>query len=389
MRNGGRDIVQRASLISLLIGWWSVSALAEDLSSAESVHVLCSVAKARFLEEPPIESDWVSLTASLDALQAFEQLRAQQVLRAHRVRVPSVDFRLGPYNDTLGILPVTWEGSLPIHGGASELHLQHTPEILFDVEPWVAEDLLRRHAMHALPMRLVFHVRGADDLRTPWCEEDEEGVWHVRGVLLFAELIDPATGEQLATQRTSAYEVERSRIGDCPARLLRAPRMGVEVAVIEVEQGEPLLAAHESFLREQLSLAWMPCYVQGLTTNGQLRGALVVRLRVDDRGRARSPQVVLDVANNEELAACVRTSVDHMPAWWWGIPTHPRTLRMTTFFHLEEPARDGGRANGATRPPEVEAGGPDARHADEPRPASDVRPASIRPALWEMRPSNP
>lgn len=269
---------------------------------------------------------------------AYARQRSMLLLAPHRARVATLDWELVGYDDALGLLEVSFDEPLRIHGGLWEVVLPHHRRVFFDVPAWEIEDLRKRRDSGSLPLRVAFRLRAAEDPRLPICLESEDGRIQVEGDLLVAELLDAVTSDPLFRTDTAVYAAERVRMGECPLRQLQGVPLAVEVPTVEV-RGERLSPAEEvGALQVGLETVLTTCYVRGLLQNGRLQGAMVLRAEMSVEGRLQSPEILIDALHNESVRRCVLEEVESM--------TVPREeggsrveLRAPLYFRLLEAER--------------------------------------------------
>lgn len=246
----------------------------------------------------------------ITALRAREHARARAaaLLDTYEVLLDASAFTVDGDSLHLGELAVPIPEAMEI--GGQWLALSSTEPLRFDVDPFVGEDVLTRHAMGAVSLRLVYTLAARSAPEGSICGATPDGISVVFGELVEAELVEALTGASRGRAVTASYV-------DAQVRALAAERSGAqarprpiaEVTAMELTGTQGCSEEESSVIQSVLETLAAECYVLGLRENSRLGGALVLRFDIDPAGWIATYELVTDALLSAGVTECLEETV--------------------------------------------------------------------------------
>lgn len=239
----------------------------------------------------------------------YARERGALLLQTFETRVDASAFELDAIDGAFGILRVPAEQGVQVVDGLFSLALD-AADVAFEVDPEEVDDLLARHAMGALSLRLRWTIATREAPRELFCEEVVDGATRVLARLVSAELVEPLTQVRRADARAASWVDDHVRRVAAEASTV-APELRPSVAVTSIDVTGTRGCEEDEAMVVQTTLEtlWVDCYVAGLAKNARLRGALVMALETDGRGQVRDVEVTNDMLQDDDVTACIEGSL--------------------------------------------------------------------------------
>lgn len=234
----------------------------------------------------------------------YAQRRGGLLLESYDVAVDASAFELDDSDVSLGILRVPLVEGIGFFGDTYALVFD-TDAIAFDVEQREAEDLIARHAIGSLSLRLRFTIATRREPLEPYCVAMVDDATRIAAQVVSAELVEPLTQVRRAGVRSAAWVDEHVRRVAAEASAASTElRPTIEVTSIEVTGTRGCEADEATVVQTTLETLWIDCYVRALASNTRLQGALVVEFDVDDAGRVGGFEITTDMLQNDVVTSC-------------------------------------------------------------------------------------
>ncbi len=223
--------------------------------------------------------------------------------------------------------------------GALELSVQHAARFAdgfaiganvravgFELTEDRAQRLWARYEAGTARLKLTFLPLAWSDYERALCRQ-EGTVQVLDGDVLNAELVDEV-GQTIASYRTRlGQEVELMRHHRIQGYLDTGTPVVTVSAVGTYPASQVQLGLDvQDRLKSELRTALYGCYLKGLTANGRLQGALVVKMS------AREATVLVDSLHDPATRGCALERMSELPDRSAG----PAILKATVIFRLEE-----------------------------------------------------
>lgn len=235
--------------------------------------------------------------------------RGHLLLETHEVEIAPADFAFLPYDADVGVLALSTVPSFPFAGGAYQLTIEADDTVAFEIDAERAAELEALRAMGSISLRLVFNVASIDDPERPFCVAEPDGSIRIEAHLLAAELVTSEQGGvvmRAESKRLREGCVRHGEYGDT----WRAPRPEALVTSLYADSGADALIDEIDLLRATIETELTACYVEGLSENGRLQGALTFGLLLGADGVVRDFEVLVDAVGSATLAACAQRAVE-------------------------------------------------------------------------------
>jgi hypothetical protein len=225
------------------------------------------------------------------AREAQDRRRADAAEGTYAVQVPGTGFAFRGYDLEGRQLELDTARSLTLADGVELVATNRDRPLAVELNPDAAEKLLKEHAGGRVGLKVIFRP-ARSELRKDACLRLSGGaiVKLPVEVLAFA-LIGPG-GTPLARGQMPDY-VDESPVAS-PEVSVGKPRSS---------EGREVSEAVTTATRS-LGPALLPCYQKALQARPNLRGTLVLELRVTSDGRVESPRMQMSSLGDEALVAC-------------------------------------------------------------------------------------
>jgi hypothetical protein len=288
-----------------------------DLGGADGLVRLCNALR----DEDAMSFDGNEV-AQARAREQHERLRAQAAEDTYAVLVPAGGFGFRGYDLSDRRLTLDSGRSFVLADGIELASTDRDGNLAFALAPEAAETALKSHEQSRLNLRLVFRPAHSE-LRRDACVRLSGG----RVVKLPVEVLAFAlVGPDGAT-------LSRGQVGDYPDETPVATPQ-VTVAKPRTVEGREIPDAVATAANKALGPALLPCYRKALESRPNLRGTLVIELRVMADGHIESPKMQMSSLGDEALVACSVQKAAH--AHLAGVGATPRMSLPVTFGSKED-----------------------------------------------------
>ncbi len=260
----------------------------------------------------------------------YARQRGHLLLQPHEVVVESAAFPIVAYAEEVGSIVVPLTDEIELFGGVYALVVEDADSLEFPMAAEEADVVLALHAMGSLAVRLAFVVSGS--ALEAFCWESESGVTGIDATLISADLVEPLTRTRRARAVTAAYSDLPA--GADPGAEIYGRRPVTEVTALDVEGPVGCSATEATVLQMRIETVLADCYVAGLRDNGRLGGALVLGFGLGSDGRVASPEVLIDVLEDETTTDCVLETMAAL-AILRESPADDVSVRATVVFRRE------------------------------------------------------
>jgi hypothetical protein len=227
------------------------------------------------------------------ARDQHERARAAAAEATYSVRVPGSGFDFRAYDPEDRQLTLDTGRNFVVADGVELVAADPQVPLAFTMPPPAADQVVK--GRNGLTLKLVFRpVRS--DLRKDGCVRLSGGRVVKLSVDALAYTLLGPDGRVVARGHGTDY------VDDSP---VVAPR--VTVGKPRSDQGQPASEAAVAGLGPIL----LPCYTKALETRPNLRGTLVLEVRVGSDGRIDSPRMQVSSLGDEALVACAIARVNH------------------------------------------------------------------------------
>jgi hypothetical protein len=288
-----------------------------DVPGADGVARLCDTLR----DEDGITFEGNEVTRA-KAREDHERRRLQAAEETYAVMVPAGGFAFRGYDLDDGRLTVDSGRNFVLADGVELASTDRDGNLAFSLTPEAAETAIKGQEQARLGLRLVFRPAHSE-LRRDACVRLSGGrvVKLPVDVLAFA-LVGP-DGATLA----------RGQVADYPDETPVATPQ-VTVARPRTVEGRDIPETVASAASKALAPALLPCYRKALESRPNLRGTLVIELRVLADGHIESPRMQMSSLGDEALVACSVAKAAH--AHLAGVGATPRLSLPVVFGGKED-----------------------------------------------------
>jgi hypothetical protein len=288
-----------------------------DVGGADGLARLCDVLRDE--AGMPFEGNEVARARARDE---HERRRLQAVEETYTVQVPAAGFAFRGYDLGDRRLSVDTGRSFVLADGVELVSADREANLSFSLAPEAAETALKGHEQTRVNLRLVFRP-AQSQLRRDACMRLSGGrvVKLPVDVLAFA-LLSP-----------DGATIARGQTGDYPDETPVATPQ-VTVARPRTVEGREIPETVATAASKALAPALLPCYRKALEARPNLRGTLVIELRVLADGKVESPRMQMSSLGDEDLVACsmAKAARAHLA----GVGATPRMSLPVTFGGKED-----------------------------------------------------
>jgi len=290
---------------------------ARDLGGADGVARLCDVLRDE--AGMPFDGNEVARARARDE---HERRRLQAVEETYSVQVPAGGFAFRGYDLGDRRLSVDTGRSFVLADGVEVVSADRDANLSFSLAPEAAETALKGHEQSRVNLRLTFRP-AQSQLRRDACMRLSGG----RVVKLPVEVL------AFALQNAEGALIARGQTGDYPDETpVTTPQ--VTVSRPRTVEGREIPETVANAARKALAPALLPCYRKALEARPNLRGTLVIELRVLADGKIESPRMQMSSLGDEDLVACSVAKAAH--AHLTGVGATPRMSLPVTFGGKED-----------------------------------------------------
>jgi hypothetical protein len=271
----------------------AVAAVKRDLGGADGVARLCEALR----DEDSIDFDGNEIERARTR-QEHEQQRERAAVASYAIQIPPGGYAFRGYDIDSHRLAIDTGRNFVVADGVELVATDPRAVLAFDLPAAVAERTLRSHAARELALQLVVRPVSSD-LRRDGCVRLSGGrVVKLPVDVLAYTLISP-TGAAIARGQSPDY------VDDAP---VTTP--AVSVGRPRGHQGQDVSEAVASAARG-LGPTLLPCYEKALQARPNLRGTLVLDVRVLADGHIDSPRMQVSSLGDETLVACAVARAAH------------------------------------------------------------------------------
>jgi hypothetical protein len=268
-------------------------AIKRDLGDADGVARLCEALR----DEDGIEFDGNEVERARSR-EEHEQRRAAAAEATYAVRIPAGGFAFRSYDLDGRSLALDTGRNFVVGDGAELVASDPKAPLAFSLPPDAAERALKSQAAGELALNLVFRpVRS--ELRRDGCVRLSGGRVVKVPVEVLAYTLLTRAGAPVARGQTPDF------VDDAP---VTAP--AVSVGRPRSSEGQEVSEAVATAARG-LGPTLLPCYEKALQSRPNLRGTLVLDVRVLADGRLDSPRMQVSSLGDETLVACAVSRTAH------------------------------------------------------------------------------
>lgn len=258
------------------------------------------------------------------AREEHERRRLQATDETYAVLVPAGGFAFRGYDLADRRLTLDSGRSFVLADGVELVSTDRDGNLAFSLAPEAAETALKSHEQSRLFLRLSFRPAHSE-LRRDACVRLSGGRVVKLPVDVLAFALVGADGATLA----------RGQVGDYPDDTpVAAPQ--VTVAKPRTVEGREIPETVATAANKALGPALLPCYRKALESRPNLRGTLVIELRVTADGKVDSPRMQMSSLGDEALVACSVAKAAH--AHLAGVGATPR-MSLPVVFGSKDDAR--------------------------------------------------
>ncbi len=260
-------------------------------------------------------------------VHAYHEQRRLMVHGLYETPLGQIDEEALSYDRVSGVLSMsTFREYRPDPDGPA-LTFRNPSLVRFEIDDEErAQDILTQLSLGTLELRVGYQLAARYDYEADFCVREGEGEEHLEVDLLYVRLT-----ERGASSNEESIETYQSRIG-YRQRLRQTMNMvdGARPTLPEVQisniqwrrEGQEwsdgpgddtdreLLESINDELKPRIERVLYPCYVQVLSENPSLQGAIVIE--VPTRGPTARPQVLMDTMAHPVIRRCVGDRVEEM-----------------------------------------------------------------------------
>jgi hypothetical protein len=287
-----------------------------DVGGADGIARLCGALR----DESGMHFEGNEVARAM-AREEHERRRAQASEETYAVLVPPGGFAFRGYDLDDRRLTLDSGRNFVLADGV-ELSSTDREGLAFSLAPEAAETAIKGQEQGRLGLRLVFRPAHSE-LRRDGCVRTSGGrvVKLAADVLAFA-LVGP-DGATLARGQVADY------VDDTP---VASPQ--ITFARPRTVEGREIPETVASAASKTLGPALLPCYRKALESRPNLRGTLVIELRVLADGHIESPRMQMSSLGDEALVACSVAKAAH--AHLAGVGATPRMSLPVVFSGKED-----------------------------------------------------
>ena len=302
-----------------------------EIRTSQQAEELCRTAEAT--PPPTCAPDEADPVLRANRRREYSQERNRRLTDVYEVVLDTHEYHFLP--SELGLITVATLRPFSLFGGVFALDLGESPDFSFGVSERQFDEIAAGVASDQVLLRLHFQLVSLDDPQRSYCEPGDGGTTRLLGRLIAAELLARQDQRALAQAETERYERTRVRFGfDVEVSLSYQPPQP-RVTVTSASFSAPELSQAEAEVQRVEAEARMtPCYMQGLSRNGRLQGAMVVSYEVGTEGQVRDPSVTIDTIGHPTVSGCVVEALAGMPVRR-SVAAGAYDARLTVIFRLE------------------------------------------------------
>jgi hypothetical protein len=287
-----------------------------DVAGADGVAQLCNTLR----DEAGIQFEGNDV-ARARARDEHERRRAQATEETYAVMVPPGGFGFRGYDLDDHRLTLDGSRSFVLADGV-ELSSTDRDGLAFSLAPEAAETAIKSQEQGRLSLRLVFRPAHSE-LRRDACVRLSGGRVVKLPVEVLAFALIGADGATLARGQVADYP------DDTP---VATPQ--VTFARPRTVEGREIPETVASAATKALGPALLPCYRKALESRPNLRGTLVIELRILADGKVEAPRMSMSSLGDEALVACSVAKAAH--AHLAGVGATPRMSLPVVFGGKED-----------------------------------------------------
>jgi hypothetical protein len=288
-----------------------------EVAGADGIARLCDVLRDE--DGIPFEGNEV---ARARAREEHQHARLEAADQTYSVEVPAAGFAFRGYDLSDRRLTVDTARSFVLADGVEVVSNDREANLAFGLSPEAAEAALAGHEQSRLGLRLTFRPAHSD-LRRDACVRLSGGRVVKLPVEVLAYSLLSSDGATLARGQVSDF-VDETPVAT-PQVTVSHPRSS---------EGREIPDAVASAAGKALVPALLPCYRKALEARPNLRGTLVIELRVLADGKVESPRMQMSSLGDEALVACSVAKAAH--AQIAGVGATPRMSLPVTFSAKED-----------------------------------------------------
>jgi hypothetical protein len=288
-----------------------------DVGGADGIARLCEVLR---------DEDGISFegneVARARAREQHERNRLQAMESTYAVQVPAGGFAFRGYDLADRRLTVDTGRTFVLADGVELVSNDREAALAFGLAPEAAETALKGHEQDRVALRLVFRPAHSE-LRRDACVRLSGGRVVKLPVEVLAYSLLGADGATIARGQIADFADETP---------VATPQ--VTVSRPRSSEGREIPESVTSAASKALVPALLPCYRKALESRPNLRGTLVIELRVLPDGKIEAPRMQMSSLGDEELVACSVAKTAH--AQIAGVGATPRMSLPVTFSAKED-----------------------------------------------------
>ncbi len=306
------------AMASLVMVMFTVQAGAvTTVETVEELDELCA------LGAPTVESD------DVEKQREYHQQRRRAVHQVYEVALPELDEDLMDYDRVSGLLTLSGFAGYRPPGGGPLIRLRNPTMPRFDVDEQRAHDLMAKIRMGTVQARIGFTPAAREDYELEFCTDGDgaqpDPELHVD--LLYVRLVDRERGSEEGGKIIANYQTRQGHRWMLTHQNRPDGVDGEQIPEVEishlqwrpegkswehdVESTEELEAVTEQLVRSMEQTLY-PCYIQALSTNASLQGAVVLEVSVGEAGFG-SPKFLMDTMQTGRLRGCIDERIEELP----------------------------------------------------------------------------
>ncbi len=304
-----------AILVALVAASGGVATAATLVEGGDELDQLCAYGT-------PVAVDGVESSES----QAYHEQRRSMVHAQYETPLTRVDSNALTYDRVSGLLSLSAFRNYQPSAEGPGLHFRNPSLVRFEIDDEEkAQDLRAQLDLGTIELRVGYQLAARYDYEKDYCQRDDER--EVLSVdLLYVRLVETGAGTDEASLATyhsrlgyrqrlrhtmSMVDGARPTLPEVQISHIQWRRKGLGWADGPGEEvDEDVLDAVNDKLRPRVERALYPCYVQMLSANPSLQGALVVE--VPTIGADPRPRVLMDTISHREVRDCLEDRVEAM-----------------------------------------------------------------------------
>ena len=319
--SGQWPVVWSAAVVVLAVGFGIANAeAATPIEDADELQQLCD------LGDSEIDTD------DSEQRQDFHERRRQAIHDVFEIELSGLDGDVVDYDRVSGLLTISgFRHYRPFDGGPA-LRFRNGGILSFEFDEQRAHDLMARMRMETVTLRVGVAAIAHGDYDTDFCPTvDDDPGRRLDVDLLYARLVDTESsvddgGQVLASYQTQfghqwALRNERAFINTVGPGVPQVEISHFQWRPVGQEWGDDFddeqrpdeLDDVESELRTEVERILYPCYLQALSTNASLQGAIVVEIPCQS-GVEIEARFLMDTIREYPIRHCFQERLDRLDA---------------------------------------------------------------------------